>query len=29
MLIYVNITDIRTDGQTDKHIKNIVRNLTK
>jgi len=25
MLIYVNITD----GQTDKHIKTIVRNLTK
>jgi len=29
MLIYVNITGRRTDGQTDKHIKNIVRNLTK
>jgi hypothetical protein len=29
MLIYVNITDRQTDGQTDKHIKNIVRNLTK
>ena len=37
MLIYVNITDRRTegrtdrrtDGQTDKHIKNIFRNLTK
>ncbi len=33
MLIYVNIidgqTDRRTDGQTDKHIKSIVRNLTK
>jgi hypothetical protein len=29
MLIYVNITDRRTDGQTDKHIKSVVRNLTK
>ena len=29
MLIYVNITDRQTDGRTDKHIKNIVRNITK
>ncbi len=29
MLIYVNITDRRTERQTDKHIKSIVRNLTK
>ncbi len=29
MLIYVNITDRQTDGQTDKHIKSIVRNLSK
>ena len=29
MLIYVNITDRQTDVQTYKHIKSIVRNLTK
>jgi len=29
MLIYVNITDGQADKQTDKHIKIIVRNLTK
>ena len=29
MLNYVNITDRQADGQTDKHIKSIVRNLTK
>jgi hypothetical protein len=29
MLIYVNITDRQTDGQTDKLIKSIIRNLTK
>ena len=29
MLIYVNITDRWTDRGTDKHIKSIVRNLTK
>jgi len=29
ILIYVNITDRRTYGQTDKHIKSIVGYLTK
>ena len=29
MLIYVNITDRQTCGQTEKHIKNLVRNLIK
>ena len=29
MLIYVHIKDRQTDRGTDKHIKSIVRNLTK